>query len=413
MVGLVDGNNFFVSCERAFEPSLEGRPVGVLSNNDGCVVSRSNELKKLGVAMGTPYFQLKPQISRLGLVLKSSNYELYADMSHRLMSVLGAFFAEVHQYSVDEAFVYAPDKIDFYKYGLKVRASILKWIGIPCGIGFAPTKTLAKIANHIGKKSEGGVFVMPEDLRPILGQIPVGEVWGVGRRLTPKLEKDRIMNAWDLSQYSDAKLQKKYGIMLARTALELRGVECVGEAHEENDLPQSITCSRCFGEAVRDFESLAESVAYYIGRAAEKLRAHGQRAAGVNVYFIYYPEYSPQRLDGGSSSASVAFKCPTDDTAEMVKAAMSKLRGIFIEGRRYKKSGVMLWGLEDGAVQGDLFQPSISHSKLFSSIDKVNKKFGRGTVFPLAEGIEKKWKMKRNLLSRSYTTSWDDIPVVK
>ena len=244
MIGLVDGNNFFVSCERVFDRSLEGKPVAVLSNNDGCVVSRSNEFKKLGIAMGTPYFQLKPKIARLGLVLRSGNHELYSDMSNRLMQVLGALFADIEQYSVDEAFVYPADGIDFFGYGLRARATILKWIGIPCGIGFAPTKTLAKIANHIAKKTADGVFVLPENPSEILSQIPVGEVWGVGRRLAPKLERDRILTARDLAETPDGKLAKKYGVMLVRTALELRGVACKDESHSDDDgLSQSLTLS--------------------------------------------------------------------------------------------------------------------------------------------------------------------------
>lgn len=414
MIGLVDGNNFFVSCERVFDCSLEGKPVAVLSNNDGCVVSRSNEFKKLGIAMGTPYFQLKPKIARLGLVLRSGNHELYSDMSNRLMQVLGALFADIEQYSVDEAFVYPADGIDFFGYGLHARATILKWIGIPCGIGFAPTKTLAKIANHIAKKTADGVFVLPEDPSEILSQIPVGEVWGVGRRLAPKLERDRILTARDLAETPEGKLSKKYGVMLVRTALELRGVACKDESHsDDNGLSQSLTCSRCFGSPVRDFESLSQSVAYYLGRAAEKLRAQGQRAAGANVYFVYYPEYSPKKLDGGVSAENIMFPHPTDDTSEMVKAVFPYLRNMYIKGRRYKKSGVMLWGLESGAVQGDFFAPSQAHSRLFSSIDAVNRKFGRGTVFSLAEGLDKKWKMRSDLLSGAYTTSWDDIIVAK
>lgn len=413
MVGLVDGNNFFVSCERVFDRSLVGKPVAVLSNNDGCVVSRSNEFKVLGIAMGTPYFQLRPRVRQLGIILKSSNFELYADMSKRLMCVLGEVFGDIEQYSIDEAFVFPPKRSDIYEYALAARARILKNIGIPCGIGFAPTKTLAKIANHIGKKSDGGVFVMPEKNGEILKKIPVGEVWGVGRRLGPKLERDRILTAFDLAEYPEDRLRKKYGVILARTALELRGIDCSSHLRESVDFSQSIAYSRCFGEPVRDFDSLSESVAYYLGRAAEKLRAEGQRAGGAGVYFVYYPEYSPRKLEGGVTSANVVFPRATDDTSEMLKSVFAKLPDIFLEGRRYKKSGITLWGLENGAVQGELFEPSPQKSKLYSSIDEINKKFGKGTLFPLAEGIDKKWKMRRDMLSRAYTTSWKDIISVR
>lgn len=409
MTGLVDGNNFFVSCERVFDRSLEGRPVAVLSSNDGCVVSRSNELKALGIPMGAPYFQLRPRARSLGIEFRSGNFELYADMSRRLMETLGDLFGDIEQYSIDEAFVFPPGGMDFLDFGKRARAAVLRRIGIPCGIGFAPTKTLAKIANHIAKKTEGGVFIMPEDAREILGKIPVSEVWGVGRRLAPKLERDRILTARDLAECPGARLRKKYGVTLERTALELSGKPCLGDSRCAGELSRSIACSRCFGEPVGDFESLAQSVAHYLGRAAEKLRAQGQRAGGAGAYFVYYPERSPRRLPGGAVSASVAFSRPTDDTSEMIKAVFPKLREIFIEGRRYKKSGVTLWGLESGAAQGELFGPSPERSRLYSSVDEVNRKFGRGTLFPLAEGVDKKWNARRDMLSRAYTTSWDDI----
>ena len=197
MIGLVDGNNFYVSCERIFDPSLEGKPVAVLSNNDGCVISRSPECKALGIQMGTPGFQLKPRLAQYGLILRSSNYELYGDISRRVISVLGEFAPEVEQYSIDEAFIdwNPPAGTDCFEYGKRIRRTILKWIGIPCGVGFAPSRTLAKIANHIGKKRPEGVFVMPDDPRPVLETLPVGEVWGVGRRLAPKLSSLGIRSA--------------------------------------------------------------------------------------------------------------------------------------------------------------------------------------------------------------------------
>lgn len=413
MIGLVDGNNFFVSCERVFDRSLEGRPVAVLSSNDGCVVSRSNEFKALGIPMGAPYFQLRPRARGLGIEFRSGNFELYADMSRRLMETLGDLFGDIEQYSIDEAFVFPPDGMDFPDFGGRARAAVLRRIGIPCGIGFAQTKTLAKIANHIAKKTEGGVFIMPEDAREILGKIPVSEVWGVGRRLAPKLERDRILTARDLAECPGARLRKKYGVTLERTALELSGKPCVGSLRGLEEPSQSIACSRCFGEPVEDFESLAQSAAYHLGRAAEKLRAQGQRACGAGAYFVYYPERSPRSLEGGAVSANIAFSRPTDDTSEMIRAVFPKLREIFIAGRRYKKSGVTLWGLEGGAAQGELFGPSPGRSRLYSSVDEVNRKFGRGTLFPLAEGVDKKWNARRGMLSKAYTTSWDDIISVK
>ena len=215
MIGLIDGNNFFVSCERIFDPTLENRPVAVLSNNDGCCISRSNEFKALGIAMGTPYFQLRPLISRYGLVLRSSNYELYSDISHRIISLLHRFSPDVEQYSIDEAFIHLelPSGSDYFKFGTDLRSTILKWIGVPCGVGFAPTRTLAKIANHIGKKSPQGVFVMPQERRSILENTSVEEVWGVGRKLAPKLNSSGIRNAWQLACQDVSAMSKKHSIL--------------------------------------------------------------------------------------------------------------------------------------------------------------------------------------------------------
>ncbi|MBQ3344851.1 MAG: Y-family DNA polymerase [Kiritimatiellae bacterium] len=285
MIGLVDGNNFFVSCERVFNRRLVGRPVAVLSNNDGCCVSRSNEFKALGIPMGTPYFQLKHREASGELCFCSSNYELYGDMSRRIISILREEAVDVEQYSIDEAFIHPPTTAaaDYIAYGKRVRAKILRWVGIPCGVGFAPTKTLAKIANHIGKKRPDGVFLMPDDPTEILAALPVQEVWGVGRRLPLKLRAERILTAQHLRDAPDTTIRSIGGVTLLRTAMELRGIPC----HEERDYdadPDSISCSRSFGEPATTAEALAESLAAYTAQAAAKLRRHGLLAAGCNIY---------------------------------------------------------------------------------------------------------------------------------
>ncbi|MBR2633011.1 MAG: Y-family DNA polymerase [Lentisphaeria bacterium] len=279
MTGLIDGNNFFVSCERIFDPALDGKPVAVLSNNDGCCISRSNEFKALGIAMGTPYFELKPLISRHGLILKSSNYELYSDISKRIISLLNRFSPDVEQYSIDEAFIHLdlPQEQNYFDFGCRLRKTILQWVGIPCGVGFAKTRTLAKIANHIGKKSSSGVFVMPDDPRRILENTPVEDVWGVGRKLAPKLIRQGIRNAWQLSIQDISEITKKHSVLLGKTILELRGTNALDERDPE-ELSQSISCSRCFGSPVTEFDDLAESVAHYTAAAAEKLRKEQQTA---------------------------------------------------------------------------------------------------------------------------------------
>lgn len=415
MLGLVDGNNFFVSCERVFDPALENRPVAVLSNNDGCIISRSNECKALGLPMGTPYFQLQPHLAEYGLILRSSNYELYADMSRRLIAALCRLVPEVDQYSIDEAFIYPglPEDADHAALGRRIRQTVLKLVGIPCGIGFAPTRTLAKIANHLGKKRPDGVFVMSKDCQTILDGVPVDEVWGIGRRLAPKLHRLGIHNAGQLAQRDPLAMQKRFSVQLARTIWELRGVPgWVEDAPEEP--PQSITCSRSFGHPVLTLADLSEAVASYAAQAAAKLRSEHQLAAGMTVYFQLYPEYQPVKLDAKITSTSVKFAAPTDDNARMMAAVRSRLESIFLPARRYKKAGVLLWGLEKPADRtADLFAPGTGASALFRAVDEINAKYGRNTIFTLGEGIAKPWQMRRDQLSPAYTTNWRELLKVK
>ena len=282
MVGLVDGNNFFVSCERVFNRRLVGRPVAVLSNNDGCCVSRSNEFKALGIAMGTPYYQLKNREKSGELDFCSSNYELYGDMSRRIISILREEALDVEQYSIDEAFIYPPtgNGIDLVEYGKRLRAKILRWVGIPCGVGFAPTKTLAKIANHIGKKQPDGVFLLPDDPTEILASLPAGEVWGVGRRLALKLRAERIFSAKDLRDASDDVIRSVGGVVLLRTATELRGKPCNEERDYDGD-PDSVSCSRSFGVPVTTLDQ-QERCRAICARLGVRLRIRRYEAKGGN-----------------------------------------------------------------------------------------------------------------------------------
>ena len=418
MIGLVDGNNFYVSCERVFDPSLEGRPVAVLSNNDGCVISRSNEFKALAIPMGTPYFQLRSRAASGELVLKSSNYELYGDISRRIIATLGEFAPEVEQYSIDEAFIHLdlPAGSDYLEYGRKLRRTLLSWIGIPCGVGFAPSRTLAKIANHLGKKQSSGVFVMPPDPLPVLETLPIGEVWGIGHRLAPKLVALGIRTARQLAETDPVWLRHKFSVTVARTAMELRG-QPGGDHETPQDLSKSISWSRSFGRPVVELEELAEAVAHYTARAAEKLRRERQLAAGVNVYCQYYPEYTPVSRPGGFNSATIVFETPTASTAAMLGAIRPRLRGLFADGRRHKKAGVVFFGLESARNrQLELF-PSTgggeNSGRLSEAVDAINRRFGPGTVFHLAEGIQRPWAMKREMLTPCYTTRWDQLPEVE
>ena len=418
MIGLVDGNNFFVSCERVFNRRLVGRPVAVLSNNDGCCVARSNEFKALGISMGTPYFQLIHREKSGELSFCSSNYELYGDMSNRIISILREEAVDVEQYSIDEAFIYPPTIAanDYIAYGKRLRSKILRWVEIPCGVGFAPTKTLAKIANHIGKKRPEGVFLLPDDPSDILSQLPCDEVWGVGRRLTPKLRAERILTAQHLRDAADDVLRSLGGVTLLRVAMELRGISC----HEERDYdadPDSISCSRSFGEPATTQEALAESLASFTAQAAAKLRRHGLLAAGCNVYAQIFAEGG----GGDCVGRTVVFPTPTDATNEILRAISDEVKYLYLPGIRYRKTGIVFFGLEKPgtAHQMDLFDKSSSSqvplpSSLYKAVDALNAKYGKGKVFSAAEGIGKKsWHMKRQKLTPRPTTRWDELIVVR
>lgn len=412
MIGLVDGNNFFVSCERVVDPCLRGRPVAVLSNNDGCCVSRSNEFKARKIPMGTPYFQLKDREATGELVFRSSNYELYGDLSQRVIAVLRSEAVDVEQYSIDEAFIYPPTReTDLLAYGRRVRAKVLRWVGIPCGVGFAPTKTLAKIANHIGKKRPGGVFVMPADPTPILAELPVEEIWGIGRRLSATLHAHGVHTAEQFRRLRDDDIRALGSVVTVRTALELRGTPCVNDRDYAAD-PDSISCSRSFGEPVTTCEALAESVAAFTAQAACKLRQHGLVASGANICAQY-----GSACENGWTSRTVMFPQPTDATNVMLHALRAEVGGLFVPGLRYRKSGMVFFGLEKAgaARQLDLFTrtaPS-EQSKLYKAVDALNARFGKGTLITAAEGLgPKSWRMKRGKLSRRATTNWNEILTV-
>ena len=419
MIGLVDGNNFYVSCERVVDPKLNGRPVAVLSNNDGCCVAMSPEFKALGIKRGTPYYQLKDREYPKGeLVFRSSNYELYGDLSRRIIAVLRERAVEVEQYSVDEAFIYPPTSElgDLLEYGKSVRAQVLQWVGVPCGVGFAKTKTLAKIANHIGKKMRDGVFVMPEDPTEILAGLPVDEVWGVGRRLPLKLRAERIFTAKDLRDAEDEVVRSVGGVTLLRTATELRGVNCNQDRAYESD-PDSITCSRSFGERITTKDALMESIAAFTAQAAVKLRRHAMLAGGCNVYAQVAVPGMFENGGGWDSSFygyTVAFPAPTDATNVMLGAIRERLDSLFVPGTKYRKSGIVFFGLEKaGSVyQADLFAPAEKRekSKLYEAVDALNAKLGKGKVFAAAEGVgTSSWAMKRSKLSKRATTDWSEL----
>ena len=425
MFALVDANNFYVSCERAFDPRLEGVPVAVLSNNDGCVISRSQECKAMGVAMGTPYFKLRGSAAAGTLTFRSSNYELYGDMSARIAAVLATFSPDVEQYSIDEAFTGFPDAAGengWETLGEAIRSRVLRWTGIPCGVGFAPTRTLAKIANHAAKKTPGGVFAMPVPDDSFLAALPVEEVWGVGSRLAARLRRSGVCNALSLAGKPPEFFRRNgFAVTVERTAMELRGVQATGPDPVERENPKSVGVSRMFGAPVSDLALLHEAVASYASAGAEKLRKSGMTAACANVFV---QECAPPGTDGWSDrawwtpllSVTATFPRPTSATPEILSSIRHAVEALFVAGRKYRRAGVLFCGLERADAAADLFRGDPADSKaakLSSALDAVNARFGRGTVFAAATGTDRKWQMKRNLLSPCPTTRWSDVLVAK
>lgn len=414
---LVDGNNFYVSCERVFNPRLEGRPVVVLSNNDGCAVARSAEVKALGVKMGTPWFQMQKLAQRHGIVALSSNYELYADLSSRMMSLLGRFAPDQEIYSIDECFLGLEgfQRVELMDYGREMRRTVRQSIGIPVCVGFAATKTLAKLANHCAKKGlagEDGVCdltrLSPGEFSQLLSGIPVGDVWGVGRKLAERLGARGITQVETLRTADPKALRREFSVVLERTVDELNGISCLG-LEDVAPSKQQIMSSRSFGQYVYDLEPLSQAVASYMAVAAEKLRRQQSRAGMVQVYVRTNPfaEHQAQYQQG----LSAPLPTPSDDTRYLIRVAGWLLKKIYRPGYAYQKAGVILMDLRDaGTVQADLFSGPHDNPALMQVMDRINATWGRGTLRCAAEGMHKGWAMKREKKSPNYTTRWDELP---
>ncbi|MCB1959252.1 MAG: Y-family DNA polymerase [Rhodocyclaceae bacterium] len=420
---LVDVNNFYVSCERVFKPSLEGVPLVVLSNNDGCAVARSNEVKALGVKMGTPWFKMKDIARQHGIKAYSSNYTLYGDMSNRVTTILRDFSPDLEVYSIDESFLRIETVAHLYgsavQMGCQMRSRIKQWTGLPVCVGVGPTKTLAKFANHLAKKNAvfNGVcdlhaLTRPERLAWMQG-VDVGEVWGVGPRIGKRLRAMNIATVLDLRNASPKAMRTHFGVVMERTCNELRGIPCL-DLEDMAQPKQQIMCSRSFGVPVASVQELRESVASYVATAAEKLRHQKSAAGAVHVFLLTnrFKESEPQYNAG----MTVALSDPTDDTLALVAAALKGLTAIYRPGFRYKKSGVVLTLLSDTATrQVTLFDAADggerSH-RLMAAMDVINRDFGRGTVRSGASGVEQRWAMRAGNRSPRYTTRWDELPVV-
>ena len=417
---LVDCNNFYASCEKLFDPKLASKPVVVLSNNDGCVVARSAEVKALGIPMGVPWFKIQQEAKRYGIVAFSSNYALYADMSNRVVEVLGQFTPNLEVYSIDESFLdLSGFQRDRFEYGQTIRQRIQQWLGLAVCVGIAPTKTLAKLANYCAKKGLAGAdgvcdfTTLPEsDLTQLLAKIDVGEVWGVGRKIEAQLKAMEIKTVLQLREASPALIRAKFTVVLERTVRELRGVSCLALEEVVPD-KQQILCSRSFGQAVYDRDPLAEVVASYVARAAEKLRQQGSLAGALSVFIRTNP-FNPKEPQY-QRTLTLPLPEATSDTRELVHWASHLLRRLYRPGYAYQKAGVMLSELRPAALaQGSLLaavDPDRSQN-LMATLDAINQRWGRGTLKTAAEGVTQAWQMKRQRLSPRYTTDWAGLPSV-
>lgn len=419
-IALVDCNNFYVSCERLFQPDLEGRPVVVLSNNDGCVVSRSQEAKTLGVPMGAPWFQLKELARRHDILARSSNYALYADLSNRVMSLLSSFSPNQEVYSIDETFLDLRGMDGSHAdYGRRMRTAVRRNIGLPVCVGIAASKTLAKLANHVAKKQPeyGGVCdfnaLVETELDRLLAGIEAAEIWGVGRRTRERLQAMGIQSALDLKRAPAKHIRAEFGVVLERTVAELNGICCL-ELDDVAPPRRQIVCSRSFGSLVSALPDLEQAVLAYTSRAAEKLRAQHSVAGAILVYLRTNPH------DGRQPQHHPSLLLPlpeaTADTRELCRAALAGLRRIYRPAHAYQKAGIALEEIvpaESGTRT--LFDDAESRNRsnaLMSALDGINRRMGNGTIRLLGAGGTRSWAMRREHLSRRYTTEWAELPTV-
>lgn len=420
MFALVDVNNFYTSCETVFRPDLQGKPVVVVSNNDGCIISRSAEAKALGISMAGPYFQLKNELRRQKVHVFSSNYALYADMSRRVMTILEEMAPKAEIYSIDEAFLDMTgisNCIGLEAFGHEVRQRLFRETGLKVGVGIAPTKTLAKLANHAAKtwKKTGGVVDLSniDRQRKLLALVPVCEVWGVGRRISKKLSLMGIDTALHLAECSSWVIRKHFNVVLERTSRELRGEPCL-ELEEFSPTKQQIICSRSFGSRITQYDDMHQAICAYAERAAEKLRAEKQFCCFISVFIRTSPHAQDEVFYGNQCSGKLII--PTNDTRDIINVAIESLNQIWIDGHRYMKAGVMLSDFySQGVAQLSLFderQPRPDSAALMHVVDQLNHS-GRGSVWFAGQGAKKPWAMKREMLSPCYTTRYSDLPIVK
>jgi DNA polymerase V len=421
MFALVDCNNFYASCERVFQPKLEGRPIVVLSNNDGCVIARSNEAKALGIPMGAPYFQIERLARRGRVAVFSSNYALYGDLSRRVMQSLARFAPAQEIYSIDECFLDLPGlPWNLTAYALEIVRTVQQWTGIPVPIGIGPTKTLAKIANRLAKQGRSADspvldWTHLDDPEAALATIQVEDVWGIANRWGKRLRVLGIGDAQALREADPKALRREFGVVIERIVWELRGVSCLPLEMVPPPRKQILT-SRSFGSRLTAYADLRAAIASFATRAGEKLRTQGLAAQALNV-FVQTSPFDPAQ-PYYANAATLDFETPVQDTGFLIRAALRGLERIFRAGPAYQKAGVLLLDLvPTGFAQGSLFaaipgDPARS-VRLMKALDRINREFGRGTLRYASEAISDSWRMRARLKSPAYTTRWKDLPTVK
>lgn len=427
---LVDCNNFYASCEKLFRPDLANTPVVVLSNNDGCVIARSREAKAIGIKMGVPYFQVRELVNKHGIVVFSSNYALYADISSRVMSTLEQLAPAVEVYSIDEAFLDltgVDHAVPLNELGLSIRKTVQDWIGMTVCVGMAPSKTLAKLANHAAKKwhKTAGVvdLTSKERQRKLMALLPVSEVWGIGGKMTKRLNELGIHTALQLADASPKMLRRQFSVVIERTVAELNGESCLA-LEDVAASKKEIVSSRAFSERITEFSQMQQAVSEYVHRGSEKLRSQKSKAKQLTVFIRTSPFSNHNQDPFYSNSATGILVSPTDDTRDFLHVADELLKKIWKEGYRYAKAGVMLADFYDeGIEQLQLFTDTSggdankaapvyrSNPALMAVLDEINH-CGKAKVFFAAKGLQQDWAMKRQLLSPAYTTKWAEIPKV-
>ena len=413
MYALIDCNNFYVSCERVFNPSLNNKPVLVLSNNDGCVIARSNETKKLGIKMGAPAFKIKSIINKNNIHLFSTNFALYGDMSSRVMNILHSMFSDIEIYSIDEAFLDLHGYKDLNSLGNEIKSKILKYTGIPVSVGIGRTKTLAKIASQISKKTDG-VFLLNEGLEDrVLEKISIEKIWGVGRSLEYFFKSNNIKTAKKLRDSNLLWIRQNINIVAEKMIKELRGIPCI-KMELELINKKSICTSRTFGKMVTSKNEMLSSIAMYTTRCAEKLRSQNSYANVAQVFIATNP--FRKDLPQYSNFKLIKFPVATNDTGEMLKYISRIFNTIYRRGYNYKKAGVILSDIVSGhEVQENIFDKvnRLKSEKMMKTIDQINQKMGRDIVRYAAQGYTKKWVLKQQRLSPCYTTRWNDLLSIK